>query len=128
MLFGLIKVSKRDNVDRYYLLKLLGYGIFLHRIHHDEDIDTFHNHPWNGFSFIFGSYVEERHGQSKKRLWFFNKILATRFHRVELPRPVWTVFVHGPKCNAWQVMDRSGKILDTEPWNGVGGRTTYRPS
>jgi hypothetical protein len=123
-----MKVSRRDNLDRYYLLKLFGYGIFFHHIHHDEDKDVFHNHPWNGISIIFGSYREERYMQGKKLRRFFNLIKATRFHRVEISKPVWTLFIHGRKCNHWQVMNRAGKILDTEPWEGIGGRTSYKPS
>jgi hypothetical protein len=31
------KVSRRDNLDRYYVLQALGFGLFVHRIHHNEE-------------------------------------------------------------------------------------------
>lgn len=122
----LIKISKRDNLDRYYLLQMFGFGLFLHKIHHDEDVDTFHNHPWNGVSFILGSYIEERFGCPKATRKFFNTIKAKRFHRVELKKPVWTLFLHGRRCNKWQVIDRAGVVLDTEPWRDTTGRKSYK--
>lgn len=122
-----MKVSKRENLDRHYLLQAFGFGIFFHHIHHSEDIDVFHNHPWNGISFIFGSYDEERFGESKKKRSFFNFIKAARFHRIEISKPVWTLFIHFRKSNKWQVKGRDGKILDTAPWDGIGGRTAYNP-
>jgi hypothetical protein len=122
-----VKISRRDNLDRYYLLKLFGFGLFLHRIHHDEDPDTFHSHPWSGLSLIFGSYTEEILGRPKRRKRLFNLVRAKEFHRVELSGQVWTLFLHGRKNNRWQVKSRSGEILDTEPWSGIGGRTSYKP-
>lgn len=133
----LFKVSKRDNLNRYYIFKLFGFGLFIHRIHHDEEKDVFHNHPWNGISLIFGSYTEERFKKQrgtiniyklvKKTCRFFNIIKAEEHHRVELPKgPVWTIFLHGRRKNHWSVIDRAGNVLDVEPWRGIGGRTSYK--
>lgn len=123
-----MRVSRRDNLDRYYLIQAFGFGVFLHRMHHDELKDVFHSHPWNGVSFIFGSYLEERLGEPPRLRRFFNLISAPVFHRVELPTgPVWSLFIHGRRCNRWAVADRESNILDTEPWRGVGGRTAYSP-
>jgi len=122
-----VKVSRRDNLDRYYLLQAFGFGLFVHRIHHSEDTDTFHSHPWGWFSLIFGSYVEERLDEAPRTRRWWNRIRAGEAHRVELPKgPVWTILVHGRRRVPWQVFDRSGRVLDTEPWRGVGGRTSYR--
>ena len=124
-----MKVSRRDNLDRYYVLQAFGYGIFLHRIHHDETVDIFHSHPWDGWSLIFGGYLEERFREPPRFRWLFNTIRASRFHRVSLPRgPVWSLFVHGRRKNRWAVKHRDGRILDVEPWRGVGGRTAYAPN
>lgn len=121
-----MKVSKRDNLDRYYLLQAFGFGIFLHHAHHDEKVDVYHSHPWNGFSFIFGSYLEEHRGKPKRLRRWFNTIKATRHHRVELPNgPVWTLFFHGRRYNRWEVVDKAGTVLAVEPWRDVGGRTNY---
>lgn len=123
----LFKVSRRDNLDRHYLLKVAGFGIFAHRVHHNEHTDTFHNHPWDGFSIIFGQYVEEfLDGSQHLRRWF-NTIKAPVFHRVTIKRPVWTLFFHGRRYNRWQVVDGGGRVISEEPWRGIGGRTSYRP-
>lgn len=118
-----MKISRRENLDRYYLLKLFGFAVFLHRIHHDEKPGIFHTHPWNGFSIIFGSYKEQyltEEGVTRlfTRRWF-NVVKATIPHRVEVAQPVWTLFFHGRKCNSWQVIDKTGKVLATEPWEGT---------
>lgn len=124
-----MKVSRRDNLDRHYVLRLFGFGLFVHRIHHDEAIDIFHSHPWNGISLILGSYLEERFGEGSTARRFWNVLRASRFHRVTLPSgPVWTIFVHGRRCNRWAVKHRDGRVLDVEPWRGIGGRTAYEPS
>lgn len=120
------KVSRRDNLDRYYMWQPWGYGLFVHRIHDDELVGIYHSHPWNGFSIIFGAYSEERYGEAPRLRRFFNVIKATRFHRVTLPNgPVWTMFFHGPRFNRWAVKDKSGRVLSEEPWRGVGGPTSY---
>ncbi len=117
-----MKVSKRDNLDRYYLLKLFGYGVFLHKIHHDEDVDVYHNHPWDGISLIFGSYLEERLGEQPKVKRFINIVKAERYHRVSLPKGLtWTLFIHGRRYNKWTVVNKKGKVLSEEPWRGVDG-------
>lgn len=127
----MVKVSKRDTCDRYYLLKFLGFGIFLHRLHKTEDYELFHNHPWSWFSIIFFSYVEEVYGKKSKTVRFFNWHKGDTFHRIIIPygrEHVWTLFFHSRRFNKWQVKNREGKIIDEEPWRGVEGeRTTYRP-
>ena len=119
-----IKVSKRENCDRYYLFQAFGYGIFLHRIHTDETKDVFHTHPWNGISFIFGSYKEQEiNGGSAfepKKISFFNFVRAKTPHRIEVKdKPVWTLFIHGRKCNKWGVFDKNGKQTGSELWDGL---------
>jgi hypothetical protein len=121
-----MKVSRRDNLDRYYIIQAFGFGLFVHRMHHDEDLDIFHSHPWDGISFILGGYLEEQFDPVPKMKWFFNVIKAETFHRVSLPNgPVWSVFIHGRRKNRWAVKHRDGTILDVEPWRDVGGRTSY---
>lgn len=118
-----MKVSRRDNLDRYYLFKWMGFGLFVHYVHDDEH-DTFHNHPWPGVSIIFGAYREETWKGSRIK-WFFNLVGRTP-HRVTLPNgPVWTLFFHFRRNNRWRVYSRQGDILATEPWRDVGGRTNY---
>jgi hypothetical protein len=122
-----MRVSRRDNCDRYYLFQFLGFGIFLHKIHHDEELGIFHNHPWDWFSIILGSYLEERFGQPLKIVRWFNWARGTQHHRIILFKPVWTIFFHGRRYNCWEVINLKGEVIDTEPWRAIGGRTSYVP-
>lgn len=125
-ILGLLKVSRGASLDRIYLLKLWGYGLFLHKIHASDPPGVWHSHPWNGFSIIFGSYLEEyqcnRGVFHPRRL--YNRIFATLHHRVAVEKPVWTLFFHLPKCNSWSIIDSSGRSVDS-PWEGAEGRKDY---
>lgn len=122
------EVSRRDNLDRHYILKLFGFGIFIHRIHHDEQEGIYHNHPWHWFSIILGRYIEELPGHPKRVCRFFNSNKATQHHRVELPHgQVWTILFHGRRCNQWSVINSANEVIATEPWRGIGGQTSYNP-
>lgn len=114
-----MKVSRRATCDRYYLLKLWGYGIFLHRLHASEDKGVFHNHPWNGFSFIFGSYYEEKINSSRVLQRWWNFIRAKEHHRLDIIKPVWTLFFHGRRCNEWEVLDTNKNEVRKTPWRDV---------
>lgn len=136
----MIKVSRGESLDRFYMFKLFGFGVFLHKIHHSDPHETFHNHPWSGLSIIFGKYHEyvayvERNSQGNPialttigypRRWF-NWIPAKRYHQVRLltTKPVWTLFFHLPKSNKWSVIDWKGRIVEA-PWEGEGTGRSYR--
>jgi len=125
---GWFRVSRRDNLDRHYVLSVFGFGLFVHRIHHDEKPDIYHSHPWDGVSLILGSYTEEQRGKPKRIRRFFNVLRAPVHHRVELRAgPVWSIFVHGRRYNRWEVVRKDGSVIDVEPWKGIGGRTSYEP-
>lgn len=118
-----MKVSRRDNLDRYYLFSLFGFALFAHKIHHSDDV--FHNHPWPAFSIIFGSYTEQLFGgRARVKRWF--NFVGSRHHKVTITKPVWTLFFHLRRTNQWTVLDDSGNVIATEPWRGVGGPTSYR--
>lgn len=126
-----MKISRRDTCDRFYLLQMFGIGVFIHKLHKSETKDVFHTHPWDGVSFILGSYNEQEIGQPIKRKSFFNFVKATTPHRIEVnDKPVWTLFIHGQKYNKWKVFDKSGKVLDTEPWTDTENlqRKSYVPA
>ena len=122
------KVSRRDNLHRYYVFEVFGYAMFIHHIHTDEQENIFHSHPWDGISFIFGFYLEQKLGCKPEKIGFVNLIKATEFHRVSLPYgPVWSVFFHSKRYNTWAVKDHTGKIIAEEPWRKIGGQTSYNP-
>lgn len=120
-----IKVSRGKTNDRYYLFKLFGFGLFLHRIHGIEE--DYHTHPWDGVSLIlWGQYGEWYLDKSFRIRRWFNYIKATRHHRVATAaQDCWTLFFHFRKYNRWEVVDRYGKLIATEPWNGAGGFKDY---
>ena len=122
-----MKKSTGESLDRYYLLKLFGFGVFLHRIHHTDPADTYHDHPWNGISFILGRYREEFHDRPGKvhLRALVNFVRATRHHRTIVDKPVWTLFIHGRKCNRWSVVDLKGRRTET-PWSGEVGHKSYQ--
>lgn len=115
-----MKVSRRASIDRYYLLSLFGYGVFLHHIHHDDPKPVMHSHPWAWFSVIFGRYEETRQGQPTQTRRGFNYCKPGVPHRVTLPYgPVWTLLFHGPRRCRWVVTDLDGNVLEEEPWTGT---------
>lgn len=124
----LIQVSRRETCDRYYVLPLFGFALFVHRLHRDEDKGIYHNHPWSGLSLILGRYLEQRHGEAPKMRWGFHWLPATKHHRIELPwGPVWTIFFHLRRFHKWTVINEAGETIATEPWRAIGGVQSYNP-
>lgn len=122
------KVSKRENCDRYYIFSLFGFALFVHRIHTDEDVGVYHNHPWSGISLILGRYVEHRHNDRPRIRRLLHFLPATMHHRITLPwGPVWTIFFHFRRSNQWTVINEEGSVIATEPWRAIGGVQSYNP-
>jgi hypothetical protein len=97
----------------------------------DDDVEVFHNHPWDGIAFVFGSYYEETPTTPLRLVRLFNRVRHRGSHRVELPhgKPVWTLFLHFKRQGdgSWWFHDRMGNILlhfgagggaPTRPWRG----------
>lgn len=122
-----IKVSRRDNCDRYYVWQRWGFGLFIHKLHTTETPGVFHNHPWDGISLIIGSYREQTRGSRPVWRTFLNYVRAERHHRVEVDSVVYTIFFHfrRKKNHSWTVVDNAGKVIKQEPWRGVGGDPSY---
>lgn len=124
-----MKISKGESLDRYYLFKLFGYGLFLHHIHHSDPDLIYHSHPWSGLSIIFGSYTEVFYNddgqiETKKRT-LFNWIPDYRHHSVKVgPKGVWTLFFHLPRSNTWSIVDNFGNKVNS-PWEGEGVNRSY---
>jgi len=124
-----MRVSRRESLDRYYLLSFRGFGLFLHRIKKADPEDTLHSHPWDGVSLILGAYQETKVGEAPRWKVGLNLLKGDVPHRVSLPfGPVWTLFLHGRRYNQWGVFDLEGNLLEAEPWRGVEdeSRTSYR--
>jgi hypothetical protein len=124
---GWVRLSSRDSIDRYYLLRLGGWGLFLHRIKRSDPGQIMHTHPWSWASVILGQYRETRPQQATRRRFLWNWCPFGAPHRVEVDRPVWTLLLHGPRRGPWSVTNDSGVVLETEPWSGTQQpeRTSY---
>lgn len=132
-----MRISRRDTIDRYYLLSWRGWGLFLHRIKRDEP-KTYHSHPWTWWSIILGSYIDHRFEDSLGERFFNSSSTVKRFfnscpagvpHRVTLRRgPVWTLCLHAPRTVRWAVYGPTGRKLEEEPWRGTENpeRTSYQ--
>lgn len=129
----LFKVSRGASLDRYYVCKLFGFGVFLHRIHQSDPDKLFHSHPWNFVSITlspFKTYYETILDSNPKNSVHFAEVQnprliryvkATNYHRVRLmDGPMWTLVIHGRKYNQWQIVDGSLKVIATQPWEGEG--------
>jgi hypothetical protein len=93
---------------RFYLLPRV-------KVHHILKSDTeFHNHPWSAISIIFGWYIETLEEGPVTRLRLgFNYLPAKRKHKLTIFKPVWTLFINGPRVNKdWSY----GAIK--QPWQG----------
>jgi hypothetical protein len=124
-----MKVSRGKSLDRFYILP----RVFIHRIHDDDPARTYHSHPWDGVSFIFGCYWEEFMDGTRRLRVGINFLKAERHHRVILrrkgispyPSPVWTLFVHGKKKenHKWSIRRPGEEVF--EPWRGAPGLKNY---
>jgi hypothetical protein len=88
------------------------FNIYLHHFLRSDDDRALHDHPWiNASVLLSGSYREYMPGDVMKlrkpwRPWAFWRLpvrLPSAAHRVELIdfRPVWTLFITGPKVREW---------------------------
>ncbi len=95
-------------LTRYYVMP----HVKIHRIHSSDE--SFHTHPWNGVSFIFGKYRELHKDSKKAKLRIlFNFVKAHKAHRVIVHKPVWTLFINFRRINEnWHYGD------DEKPWEG----------
>jgi hypothetical protein len=101
---------------------------FIHHFHSSDPKPGrgLHNHPWTGTSLILqGGYVEERctdigtpsvpgvYTEVTERVCLpgtVNHIGLHDFHRatlLDLRRGCWTLFVTGPRVNAWGFLDET---------------------
>lgn len=124
-LLDLLEKSVKPILTRYYVLRSHYVGVKLHHIKQSDP--EFHTHPWWGVSFHLKPYTEERitreeydqHGLIKfQRIesrcrWFINIVSPWTPHRVITNKPMWTLFIHGPRVNEnWQYGG------DVAPWRG----------
>ena len=104
-----------DYLERFYLLKIAGRALFLHRFYRSDILDL-HDHPWDwGHVVVRGGYYEHHldgtevwHGVGNPWWSFVLRVHAEVMHRVELePKRAeyaWTLFWHGKRYHRWGFM------------------------
>lgn len=101
------------------------FNIYLHNFLRSDDDRALHDHPWVNCSILLcGSYREHLPGGAVRlrkpwRPWAPWRLTlrgATAAHRVELidGRPVWTLFITGPKVREWGFLCPQGWRHSTE--------------
>lgn len=119
--FKVIKVADHPDEEylvRWFILGSKGEGderrsLRLHKIKLSDN-RYFHDHPWKFVSVIlWGSYMEHTpYGSRKFRPGMLNRKTATALHRLELDRPVWTLFFCGRRQRTWGFVTEKGWV----PW------------
>jgi len=113
-------------LERCFLFRLLGITAYIHRFVASDPDRNLHDHPWGwGFSIILQGQYQERylkeHQEVTRIIKWFNWIPGYRYHRVEVTdksKPVWTLFIHGPRVKGWGFMEpgitNDGNLLNYE--------------
>lgn len=96
---------------RWYLIpRNRWFNVYLHHFRHSDDERALHDHPYINASILLrGRYIEVTpKGRFLRRPGAVYCRRADALHRVELlndqdgkPRPVWTVFITGPRIREW---------------------------
>ncbi len=83
------------------------FNVYLHRFLRSDDDRALHDHPWVNLSVLLrGAYLEHRPGGDAPALRRAGAMVLrgpATAHRIELieERPVWTLFLTGPKVREW---------------------------
>lgn len=103
----------RIYMKRFILQTPFG-GVRLHKIMRSDLERHMHDHPFDFASLLLsGGYTEHTpKGAHYVKRWSINAKRAESVHRLEITRPVWTLFVHGPNRRAWGFQTEDGWI----PW------------
>lgn len=109
---------------RWTLFSCRAFGIFIHQILRSDDDRDLHDHPWPFWTFILKGRYTEYVPMDSPPLWNYyrsstrnecemslkSKVCgpgtlvrhkAEDCHRLELDKPVWTLFIHGRRCREW---------------------------
>ena len=99
---------------RWYLVPRNKWlNVYLHNIVRSDYAEELHDHPWNTVSILLTGDMEEIYSKIPQYKWSRKSRTVPRFwpifrkaelaHRllVHINRPVWTIFITGPKRRKW---------------------------
>lgn len=89
-----------------------GSATYVHRFLRSDADDEMHDHPWDNATLVVSEGYWEITPSGRRWLPPGTVVqrAATEFHRVEIEpgRPPLSIFMHGPKRNAWGFLDATG--------------------
>lgn len=102
---GSVYMRRWKLVDRSF------FGVRLHNILRSDSDRELHDHPFTFLSIILrGGYFE--HTADGRRTWYGPGSVVVRsgeaLHRLELPRPAWTLVLRGPNRRTWGYLTPTG--------------------
>ena len=123
-----VRIHNGEYLDRWHLIPRNPlFNIYLHKFIASDPGRDLHDHPWWNVSFLIkGSYFEKtQRGVYRIFRWDFVFRKATDCHAIELMptvhgdpwdwrttpyRPVWTIFITGPKTREWGFQTPGGWV------------------
>ena len=107
----LIKLNNKPYLERYFVARLFGVTLYLHRFVSSDRERHLHNHPWTWSRSLVlsGGYDEEvvldlttasASGcvTASRRVKWFNRVDGSHFHRIANAAPhTWTLFMHSAR-------------------------------
>ncbi len=120
-----IKPGGELYIERYYMGKPFGLGVFLHEYLDPDGDRQLHNHPWRwsiGIPLV-GGYKEERLIHIcpilgvqfvLRNIWWLrpNYIRGFDFHRIASVKPgTWTLFIHGKRLGGWAFLHEDDGVI-----------------
>lgn len=109
-------------LTRYRLITTFWFGVYVHYFHRSDHDRALHDHPWSFISIPLSSGYWE-HGDPGPGLPWSTRIernwcpmfrplcrQAEWAHRIEIPKPMWTLVLRGPVVRSWGFWTTRGWI------------------
>lgn len=131
-----IKPDGNPYIERYYMGRVFGITIYLHRYVGADGRDSgVHDHPWSWAVGIplAGGYIERvmvrlcsLHGVITRTRFVgrfsFNWLSSNKAHQITAIIPeTWTLFLHGGRCKGWGFYEDHGSAIVYT--NSIGDKT-----
>ena len=102
-------------LTRYYLIGSRRWAVYLHHLHTSDEDRALHDHPWSFVTWLVGGgyYEHTPAGRCWHRRFSVLWRPAEFRHRLELPRPTWTLVLRFRRRREWGFWLPSGWM----PWN-----------